>query len=133
MDVIGARFVALPAATEAREAILASVAVPPADVAVHPLGSTRYDAPVEAYLLAGRFASASAETVVRVIREHGGTILSRRTEWRPRARMVVATAAQGRTAARGRPAGSRHPVRKRPRRPAARLRVRAARSGRRCS
>jgi hypothetical protein len=133
MDVIGARFAELSAATDTREAILASVAVPPGDVAIRPLGTTRYEEPVEAFLLAGRFASASAPTVVRLIREHGGTILSRRTEWRPQPRMVVSTAPRAPAAARRQQASSRHPVRKRLRRPAARMRVRAACCGRRCS
>jgi len=61
MDVIGGRFTDLHAATAARHAILASVAMPPADVAVRPLGSTRYDQPVEAFVLAGRFPSGVAD------------------------------------------------------------------------
>ena len=66
MHVVGARFMDLPAAVAALRAIRASVAVEPSDVAVLPLGTTRYDVQVEAYLLAGRFEEADVESVVRI-------------------------------------------------------------------
>ena len=99
MDVIGASFASLAAAVAARVAILAFVGVPAADVSVRPLGTTRYDRPLDAFVLAGRFPSTLADAVVSLIRDHGGTILSRRREWQPRA-------GQARWARRARPTSS---------------------------
>jgi hypothetical protein len=133
MDVIAARFPDLPAAVAVRDAILAAVAVTAADVAVRPLGTTKYDEPIHAFVLAGRFPSAAAEAVVRLMRDGGGTILTRRTEWLPQgrqARPVLIRESHG-----ARPGASRTTplARRRPRHPAARLRVRVARAGRRSS
>ena len=130
MHVIGSRFADLRAALSARHAILASVAVPAADVAVRPLGTTRYDEPVEAFVLAGRFPPGAAEAVVRLMREHGGAIISHRTEWKPKAAGSIGTQARRLVDARQWAARARAAARKRPRRPTARLRVRTARIGR---
>ena len=133
MDVIGARFADLSAAMAARDAILAVVAVPSADVAVRALGTTRYDQPIEAFVLAGRFPFAAAQDVVRLMRDHGGVIISRRFEGPATGRQPEATttgAALGSLAIRPRVERLRAAVRKRLRRPSARLRVRAARADR---
>jgi hypothetical protein len=131
VDVIGARFTDLESAAAARQAILAAVAMPAADIAVRALGTTRYDQPIEAYVLGGRFPASHAHLVMRIAREHGGTILSHRAEWRPAPRPGTDRAARSqRPAGRARRAGLGTAGRKRPRRPAARLRVRAAHGAR---
>ena len=127
MDVIGARFANLPAAIAARDAICAAVAVPASDVAVRPLGTTRYDEPVDAFVLAGKFPTALAEAVVRLMRDGGGTILSRRTEWLRHARPVGHPEQPQPQGARPGAPRAMSRARKRLRRPAARLRIRRAR------
>ena len=80
MDVVGAQFRELESAIEAMRAIRGAVAVVPSDVAVRPLGSTSYDQPLEAFVLAGRFASADVALVARIVADHGGIVISRRRE-----------------------------------------------------
>ena len=132
MHFVGARFADLPAASRALGEIRASVPVEPGDLAVRPLGSTRYDVPSDDILLAGRFEPADVEAVVGILESHGGAILARRPE-SPAGQAPAPPAkperdAQARTAGRARP-----PVampRKRLRRQAALLRGRAARDRR---
>jgi hypothetical protein len=81
MHVIGARFVDREAAGAALATVRARVPVARADVAVRPLGSTSYDAPIRGFLLAGRFADEWVDVVVRTIRELGGDMLEQRAEW----------------------------------------------------
>jgi hypothetical protein len=126
VDVIGARYADLPAAIAARHAILASVAMPAADLAVRPLGTTRYDEPVAAFVLAGRFPSALGSRIVRLMRDHGGTIILRRAEWAPRARPLEPAPMPRPHPGRVLASRARRSVRQRPRRPAARWRVGAA-------
>ena len=133
MDVIGARFTELGAAIAARDAILAAVALPAADIAVRPLGTTRYDHPLDAFVLAGRVPAAAAGTVVQLIRAAGGQILSHRTESPQPVRSAPQPGMQQPRGVRARVPRPTVRVRKRPRRPAARLRVRAAQAGRGCS
>jgi hypothetical protein len=127
MDVIGARFANLAAAIAARDAIRAAVGVSAADVAVRPLGTTRYDEPIEAFVLAGRFPSAVADAVVGLMRDGGGTILSRRTEWQLHARPAGHPERQRRHGARPRAPRALSRARQGLRRPTARLRIRRAR------
>ena len=83
MLVIGARFRTLAAARAALRDVRASVPIPSGDVAVRPLGSTRYDAAQDDVLLAGRFEPTDAGTVTRIVHALGGRIIERRSE-RPR-------------------------------------------------
>jgi hypothetical protein len=130
MDLIGGRFADLAAAVAARDAILAAVAVPVADVAVRALGTTQYDNPLHAFVLAGRFPSAMADLAVRLIREHGGAIISRRTEWQASVRPTGQTSAPAAGARPGAPRATAFAL-KRPRRPAARVRIRRLAAARR--
>ena len=125
MNVVGARFADLRAAMAARDAILGAVPMPPADIAVRPLGTTQYDDPIEAFLLAGRFDGAAVPLVTRVVHDHGGTVIWSRTEWKSRSRPTPEAGV--RRAPARRPATT---PRKRLRRPVARSRVRAARAAR---
>ena len=142
MHVVGARFANLESANAALGDIRASVPMPPTDVAVRPLGSTRYEEPASDFLLAGRFPGVAVERVLRIVELHGGTLLSRRLERpysgfagsvgvpasamrdeRGRAPERLGSLASGRGAA---PARLRA-ANKRLRRPAGHVRVRAAR------
>jgi hypothetical protein len=80
MLVIGARFRTLAAARTALRAVRSSVAVAAGDVAVRALGSTRYDAPVEQFLLAGRFEPDDDAAVTEIVRSQGGSVIERRSE-----------------------------------------------------
>jgi hypothetical protein len=80
MLVIGARFRTLAAARAALRAVRASVAVPPGDVAVRALGSTRYDAPEDQFLLAGRFDPADAAEITAIVHSQGGRVIERRSD-----------------------------------------------------
>ena len=142
MLVVGARFANLESANAALGDIRASVAMPPTDVAVRPLGSTRYEQPASDFVLAGRFPAAEVERVLRIVELHGGTLLSRRLE-RPYSGFAGSIGApasairdeRGRAPERHGSQASRSgaappPLRaahKRLRRPAALMRVRAAR------
>ncbi|HET8784408.1 MAG TPA: hypothetical protein VFM38_02150 [Candidatus Limnocylindrales bacterium] len=136
MHLIGARFRTLAAATMALQAIRAGVPVAPGDIAVRPLGSTRYERPAEDFLLAGRFESDDVDAVVDIVLANGGRLLERRVEVAGTSTSVsveppVDERAAGRRrarTARGRAAHLRRPrvhARKR-RRPVAHLRDRAA-------
>jgi len=81
MHVIGARFANLESAHAALGEIRASVGIPPGDVAVRPLGSTRYEEPTVDFLLAGRFPEREVDRVTAIVEEHSGMLLSRRVEW----------------------------------------------------
>ena len=72
MILVGARFRALAGARAALRAVRASVRVVPGDVGVRPLGTTRYDSPIEDFLLAGRFEPGDVESVIRILHAHGG-------------------------------------------------------------
>jgi hypothetical protein len=80
MHVVGARFANLESANAALGDIRASVSIPRADVAVRPLGSTRYEEPASDFLLAGRFPTTEVARVLGIVERHGGTLLSRRIE-----------------------------------------------------
>jgi hypothetical protein len=107
MVVIGARFRTLAAARAALRAVRASVTVPSADVAVRPLGSTRYDAPEDVFLLAGRFDPVDAAAVTAIVHSQGGRVIERRTDTSgalpsaasPAATPNLASAAPGRATA----------------------------------
>lgn len=127
MHVIGGRFSDLGAATAARDAILAAVAMAPADIAVRPLGTTQYDHPIEAFLLAGRFPAGAVATVTRLVNEHGGRVISSRVEWKARPRPTSDAHVRQAPARRRIEIDARiAPSRKRVRRPVARWRVRSA-------
>ena len=140
MQVIGARFLSLHVANVALQALRAAVAVAPGDAAVRPLGSTRYDAPVDGYVLGGRFEDADADEVSNILERHGGVVIERRPELPPSAVRPGSTVASNPpwtaqwTPARQqlRPAKPKAAsrLRKRLRRPVAPLRARAARAHR---
>jgi len=120
MIVLGARFRALAAARAALRAVRDAVALPRGDAAVRPLGSTRYDAPSDGFVLAGRFEDDDVPTVVRLVHAHGGRIIERRTD-SPRHRPAAVRPIEH----------SRASLRmNRPRRPSPPLRVRTARGHR---
>ena len=83
MIVVGARFRALAGARAALRAIRTSIGVASGDVGVRPLGGTRYEAPVEDFLLAGRFEDGDVPAVINVMHAHGGRVIERR-RGRPR-------------------------------------------------
>lgn len=80
MMLVGARFRALAGAHAALRALRTSVAVAPGDVGVRPLGTTRYEAPVDDFVLAGRFENDDVETVIRILHRYGGRLLLRRID-----------------------------------------------------
>ncbi|HEX3264891.1 MAG TPA: hypothetical protein VHR16_04425 [Candidatus Limnocylindrales bacterium] len=80
MLVIGARFRTLAAARAALRDVRASVPISSGDVAVRPLGSTRYDAMQDDFLLAGRFEATDAGTVTAIVHSLGGRIIERRSD-----------------------------------------------------
>ena len=93
MLVIGARFRTFAAARTALRAVRSSVAVAAGDVAVRALGSTRYDAPEEQFLLAGRFEPDDDAAVTEIVRSQGGSVIERRSEaLRPRLPRLSAAA-----------------------------------------
>jgi hypothetical protein len=107
MHFVGARFADLPAASRALGEIRASVPVEPGDLAVRPLGSTRYDEPSDDLVLAGRFEPRDVDAVVGILESHGGAILARRPE--SPARQAPAPPAEPDRDARARPAERRRP------------------------
>ena len=136
MIVVGARFRALAGARAALRAIRTSIGVAPGDVGVRPLGGTRYEAPTEDFVLAGRFNDGDVPAVISAVHAHGGRVFERRRDSprrTPDAAPEPATAS-GRASASGRaaravgragPAAGRE-LRKRLRRPSPPLRVRTA-------
>jgi len=80
MHIVGARFANLESANAALAEIRACVAIPREDVAVRPLGSTRYEEPVADFLLAGRFPAGEVDRALGIVEHHGGAILGRRIE-----------------------------------------------------
>lgn len=80
MEVVGARFRALAGARAALRAVVEGVSVAPGDAALRPLGSTRYDLPADAFVVAGRFHAADVPTVIRLLHAHGGRIIERRID-----------------------------------------------------
>jgi len=137
MILVGARFRALAGARAALRAVRASVPVAPGDVGVRPLGTTRYDAPVEDFVLAGRFEPDDVETVIRILHAQGGRVVVRRIDTSPvttprpepatRPRAASTVTAARRLATRVRPA-ARAGLQTRLRRPSPPQRVRTARS-----
>lgn len=101
MMVVGARFRALAGARAALRAIRASVGVAPGDVAVRPLGGTRYEAPVDDFVLAGRFEDEDVSTVIDVVHEHGGSVIERRPD-PPRSAPASGAAVRPRSCGSGR-------------------------------
>ena len=147
MHVVGARFPDVESADAALQAIRAGVAVAPGDAGMRALGSTRYEEPATDFLVAGRFEAADVEAVLAIMERHGGAVLSRRAEWPNRVQRtgtppttVPATAGLRSNSGSGLAASPRGQIRaaarrpraagKRRRRPAAPLRVRAARDRR---
>jgi hypothetical protein len=143
MHVVGARFANLESANAALSEIRSSVPIPRADVAVRPLGSTRYEQPASGFVLAGRFPAVEVERVLGIVKLNGGTLLSRHVE-RPHPVLtgsggtrtsIVSRDERGRALERHGSEASRSeavpaPLRRahqRLRRPAAPLRIRAAR------
>jgi hypothetical protein len=141
--VVGARFRAFAAARAALRAVRASVAGAAGDVGVRPLGTTRYEAPVDEFVVAGRFQPEDVETVIRILHANGGRVVARRAD-RDRVLPTTAPVAQD-GPARSSAAGARRtlPRRasrsdrstgaatdKRLRRPSPPLRVRTARGHR---
>jgi hypothetical protein len=90
MIVVGARFRALAGARAALQAVRRSVAVAPGDVAVRPLGSTRYETVTEGFVLGGRFDDGDVPTVVKILHANGGQIVERRNDV-PRSTARVST------------------------------------------
>lgn len=129
MHLIGARFEHLEPATAALREIRARVGVEAGDVALRPLGSTRYEEPAKGYVLAGRFSASDVAPVIDIVERRGGAIVARRVD---RAAPGLARAGAAPTApGRGAPASggrNRHgrPLRARKRHPAAFLHSRAA-------
>jgi hypothetical protein len=135
MIVVGARFRALAGARAALRAVRSTVEVAPGDLGLRGLGSTRYEAPAEAFVVAGRFEPEDVDAVVETFHAHGGRIIERRADGprstpraAPREHSATPTmrARACRFALRGwRAAASR--AHKRLRRPSPPLRVRTAR------
>jgi hypothetical protein len=90
MIVVGARFRALAGARAALQAVRTSVAVAPGDVAVRPLGSTRYETVTEGFVLGGRFDDRDVATVLKILHANGGRIVERRND-APRSTARVST------------------------------------------
>ena len=88
MIVVGARFRALAGARAALRAIRTSVGVAPGDVAVRPLGGTRYETPIDDFVLAGRFDDRDVAAVINAVHANGGRVIERRTD---SPRLVVRT------------------------------------------
>jgi hypothetical protein len=82
MHFIGARFADAQAASTALGEIRASVPVGPGDLALRPLGSTRYDVPSDDIVLAGRFEPGDVDEVVGILVANGGAILVQHPESR---------------------------------------------------
>jgi len=80
MIVVGARFRALAGARAALRAIRTSIGVASGDVGVRPLGGTSYEAPVDDFLLAGRFEDGDVPAVINVVHAHGGRVIERRQD-----------------------------------------------------
>jgi hypothetical protein len=147
MHLMGARFDTLAAASAALHDIRAAATIAPGHVAVAPLGSMRYEVPSTGFVLGGRFADDDVPTLTRIVEAHGGRVIDCRPDASTPAagnavlRATTAsnppwTATWTAAPAQARPArsisrcsaGPR--LRKRLRRPAARLRGRAARANR---
>ncbi|HET9852054.1 MAG TPA: hypothetical protein VFP56_06060 [Candidatus Limnocylindrales bacterium] len=80
MMVVGARFRALAGARAALRAIRTSIGVAAGDVGVRPLGGTSYEAPVDDFVLAGRFEDADVPRVIGFVHAHGGRVIERRND-----------------------------------------------------
>jgi hypothetical protein len=80
MYVIGARFKTLAAANTALNEARAAATVAPGEVAVGPLGSTRYEVPSTGFVLGGRFADGDVQAVIRIIQAHGGSVIECRPD-----------------------------------------------------
>lgn len=81
MHVVGMRFEDHGSAAAALVEIRDRVPVAPGDIAVRPLGSTRYESPAGGFLLGGRFADADVPAVIQVAEARGGVLVERRLEW----------------------------------------------------
>jgi len=129
MIVVGARFRALAGARAALRAIRASIGVAEGDVAVRPLGGTRYESPIDDFVLAGRFEDGDVAAVINAVHAHGGRVIERRSD--PPRRLAPPApmpGASGRTHHDARRAGgdTRRELRKRLRRSSPPGRVRTA-------
>ena len=80
MIVVGARFRALAGALAALRAIRTSIGVAVGDIGVRPLGGTSYEAPVDDFVLAGRFADDDVPAVIGFVHAHGGRVIERRND-----------------------------------------------------
>jgi hypothetical protein len=82
MHLVGARFADRSAADAAIAELRARITVEPGDLGLRPLGSLRYDEPVQGLVVAGRFEGPDVDAVVQIMQSHGGEIVFRRAEWR---------------------------------------------------
>jgi hypothetical protein len=153
MHVMGARFETLAAANAALRDVRGAATVAPGDVAVRPLGSMRYEVPATGFVLGGRIGDGDVQRVRHILEAYGGSILVCRPEAVTAAGVDAATAAAAASRAAiasnppwtpARTGAIPHPMsrprvstrmagprlRKRLRRPVARLRGRAARGHR---
>jgi hypothetical protein len=148
MHLMGARFDTLAAASAALHDVRAAATVAPGDVAVKPLGSIRYEVPSTGFVLGGRFADDDVPAVIRIAEAHGGRIIECRPDasgpaagpGTPRRATAAsnppwtatwtAAPAPAQPARRASKCDAVPRLRKRLRRPAARLRGRAARTHR---
>jgi hypothetical protein len=80
MIVVGARFRALAGALAALRAIRTSIGVAVGDIGVRPLGGTSYEAPVDDFVLAGRFENDDVPAVIGLVHAHGGRVIDRRVD-----------------------------------------------------
>ena len=97
MHLVGARFADRESANATIEELRDRIPVEPGDLGLRPLGSLRYEQPIQGLVVAGRFEPEDVEAVVRIMQRHGGEIVFRRAEWRsphPRARGSERTGAR---------------------------------------
>ena len=82
MYLVGARFDQHDSANEALAELRARIRVEAGDLGLRPLGSLRYDQPSGGLVVAGRFGFRDVDTVIEILRRHGGEIVFKRAEWR---------------------------------------------------
>jgi len=129
MHFVGARFANLQMASSALGELRANVAVAPGDLAVRPLGSTRYDVPSDDIVVAGRFEPDDVDAVIGILEACGGAILARQPEGRA-LQEIAQPSAPGADATGDRTRLKPATPRKRLRRRTTLLRGRTARDGR---
>jgi hypothetical protein len=80
VERIGARFDERDEAVETMLELRRRFDLGASEVEVRDLGSTTYEQPPSGTLLAGQFRAPLVDQVVDVIRQHGGSIVERRSE-----------------------------------------------------